>query len=825
MKKITSLIIVFSMLVAMLACFDVSTAFAATSGNCGANLGGTNAKWSLNTSTGVLTISGKGATKDCGNVGSNQAPWKDSRDKIKSIVVEEGITALGRYMFYKCEVAESVSLPSTLTAIGDTKFLEYGTFVDCKALTNVTLPSKLQTIGHAAFKGCTSLKSIKIPDSVTTIGTSAFEDCTALSTVTFGTGVKETGNMAFRNSGVSKVKFSSTIAEISPWSFYGCMFVNLEIPETVEKINIRSFANCTALQSVTVNNANCVFDGIGQADASGGKDPFNGSQQSLIVRGHSGSTAQTYAKAKGYTFQSIDDCNHSSTHEVITLEPTCTTAGTTTQVCDNCGFVVSETQLPAKGHSYETVNTENNNGHTYDYQKCSACNDEKTVITHNAFVEGYYDYKTTATCTKAGIETKTCKVEGCNKVEVKAVPSTGHTIEKSTVTKQPTCTQAGEEKGVCSVCNTEVTQTIPALGHTFSDNKETLDNTTTDGHTYLVETCTVCGEKQSTPTHVKWVEGQYTSSVLTKPTCTINGVQIDTCKICGQRRTVSIPANGEHVWQQTSRTEPKCTTNGTIYYKCQNCNATKSETIPALGHNNVVQTEVKPTCTAAGYTIYRCSTCGATTRVENSATGHTPADDSYVITVEPTCTKGGAATATCATCGEAYDIVLDALGHDYVNLDTAIDGHTDHVDRKVICSRCQDLKSENEKYHLEWVDGNYTTETIVAGNCTTSAIYKDTCTFCGATRNRTVEATGAHNYSYSGYDANSAKLTYTCSNCNDVKSYNPTVVLAAWNVNNVNKKAADVTNGYLFELSGDGIINAKDYALIKQAVAKKSSKN
>ena len=95
---------------------------------------------------------------------------------------------------------------------------------------------------------------------------------------------------------------------------------------------------------------------------------------------------------------------------------------------------MSETQLPAKGHSYETVNTENNNGHTYDYQKCSACNDEKTVITHNAFVEGYYDYKTTATCTKAGIETKTCKVEGCNKVEVKAVPSTGHTIEKSTVT-------------------------------------------------------------------------------------------------------------------------------------------------------------------------------------------------------------------------------------------------------------------------------------------------------------------------------------------------------------------------------------------------------
>ncbi len=104
----------------------------------------------------------------------------------------------------------------------------------------------------------------------------------------------------------SKINFSSTITEISPWSFYGCNFVKLEIPETITKINIRGFANCTALQEVTIHNPNCVFDGIGQADASGGKDPFNGSQQSLVVKGHSNSTAQAYAKAKGYKFVSID---------------------------------------------------------------------------------------------------------------------------------------------------------------------------------------------------------------------------------------------------------------------------------------------------------------------------------------------------------------------------------------------------------------------------------------------------------------------------------------------------------------------------------------
>ncbi len=110
-----------------------------------------------------------------------------------------------------------------------------------------------------------------------------------------------------------------------------------------------------------------------------------------------------------------------------------------------------------------------------------------------------------------------------------AVIKAGHKIENPTVTKAATCTEAGEEKGKCSVWK-EVTQTVPALGHTFSDVTETLDNTAVDGHTYVVKTCTVCNQKESTPTHVAWVEGQYTSTVVTKPSCTISGLQIDTCK-------------------------------------------------------------------------------------------------------------------------------------------------------------------------------------------------------------------------------------------------------------------------------------------------------
>lgn len=146
-----------------------------------------------------------------------------------------------------------------------------------------------------------------------------------------------------------KLIFHQLLPRYHRGAFYGCNFVKLEIPDTVTKINIRGFANCTALQEVTVYNPNCVFDGIGQTDSSGGKDPFNGSQQSLLVKGHSNSTAQTYANAKGYKFESIDACEHKSTHEVITLEPTCTETGKTTQVCDECSFVVSETEPSGKG--------------------------------------------------------------------------------------------------------------------------------------------------------------------------------------------------------------------------------------------------------------------------------------------------------------------------------------------------------------------------------------------------------------------------------------------------------------------------------------------
>ena len=151
------------LIVSLFAMLTASTAWADgswTSGDCTVTLEGT-----------TLTVSGSGAMADYEST-SNRG-WNSSVSSITSIVINEGVTSIGKYAFYGCKNVSmtSVTLPSSLTSIGNSAF------GDCRYMTSCNIPSGVTTIGGRAFYQCENLESISIPASVTSIGGSAFYSC------------------------------------------------------------------------------------------------------------------------------------------------------------------------------------------------------------------------------------------------------------------------------------------------------------------------------------------------------------------------------------------------------------------------------------------------------------------------------------------------------------------------------------------------------------------------------------------------------------------------------------------------------------------------
>ena len=130
------------------------------SGSCG-----TSATWALS-EDGTLTISGTGAMADYG--AASECPWYSDRESIKTVVVADGITAIGDRAFYSCP-----------------------------ALKMVTLGKDITTIGEFAFYSCTALKEVTIPAGVTILENSSFRACTALVEVIFGGDAPAMGNYVF----------------------------------------------------------------------------------------------------------------------------------------------------------------------------------------------------------------------------------------------------------------------------------------------------------------------------------------------------------------------------------------------------------------------------------------------------------------------------------------------------------------------------------------------------------------------------------------------------------------------------------------------------
>ena len=98
--------------------------------------------WTLNES-GTLTISGTGDMYDF--VIANDMSWYNQRYDIKQIVIESGVTSIGRHAFYYCENVTSVLVQGEITRVGAFAFYE------CNKLVEIDLPDSNMEIGKMAF--------------------------------------------------------------------------------------------------------------------------------------------------------------------------------------------------------------------------------------------------------------------------------------------------------------------------------------------------------------------------------------------------------------------------------------------------------------------------------------------------------------------------------------------------------------------------------------------------------------------------------------------------------------------------------------------------
>ncbi|MBQ6707976.1 MAG: leucine-rich repeat domain-containing protein, partial [Clostridia bacterium] len=137
------------------------------SGSCGTNL-----TWTLNTSTGMLEITGEGDMTDWSS--ADYVPWYSYTEDIKIVNIGDGVSNIGYCAFEDCSNLTNIIIPDSVTSIGDRAFCR------CTNLTNITMSTTVTVIGDYAFRNCTNLTSIIIPVSVTNIGYSAFGFCNNL---------------------------------------------------------------------------------------------------------------------------------------------------------------------------------------------------------------------------------------------------------------------------------------------------------------------------------------------------------------------------------------------------------------------------------------------------------------------------------------------------------------------------------------------------------------------------------------------------------------------------------------------------------------------
>ena len=299
-------------------------------------------------------------------------------------------------------------------------------------------------------------------------------------------------------------------------------------------------------------------------------------------------------------------------------------------------------------------------------------------------------------------EGKTVQVCACGAVKPSEEPVTEPSEEpsdqpthehswKETERKKPTCTEPGSVKSVCEGCSQEKTETLPALGHSLKDVKESASSCKEQGlkaHK-VCERCSALFTSDAEPTPcaredllLPLAEHSYGDWTVSKqPTCTEGGEKQKVCAVCGDTVTdlIALDPNAHRYGDWKIVKAASCTETGIQERVCANsAEHIERSVIEQLPHTLVPVEKAAPGCETAGTEgHYRCTVCGGLFRDEAGTQPVTPEElvigktghewSAWETLTEPSCTETGSRQRGCAVCEktETEEIPIDPNAHAY----------------------------------------------------------------------------------------------------------------------------------------------------------------
>ena len=251
-----------------------------------------------------------------------------------SFNIPESVTTIWDWAFSYAYNLVEITVPDTVTDMGE------GTFAYCVNLETIELSDNIDRIEYDVFNGCIRLKSIVIPANVEYLYAQCFLGCISIEKIVIAGNNFDYSDVFVCHTFIDCISLKDVYIMDSAVILDGCYdecggFGYTAANPDYTKEQLLELAD-DAYRSTDYEKFEVFYNNLYYSE-----EPIK--LEDVVIHGYAGSTAEAYALENGFEF--VEICNHNYISEVV-KEPTFTETGIKADVCEHCGDVINEEEIP-----------------------------------------------------------------------------------------------------------------------------------------------------------------------------------------------------------------------------------------------------------------------------------------------------------------------------------------------------------------------------------------------------------------------------------------------------------------------------------------------